>query len=66
LVNGHLIQDLGDLPPGGSKSHTVHMFPLKPGIQKISGFSIRGLDFTGATRVYDFNNLTDVFVDHHE
>jgi hypothetical protein len=78
-----IIQDIGDLPAGGSKNHTVHMFPLKPGIHKITGFSVRAVDFTGITKVYpkqilimtliwlinpryDFNNLSDVIVDHHE
>jgi len=64
LVNGHLEQDLGDLSPNTSNTLCLHMFPVKPGIQKITGLSVRVPDSTGSVKAYDFNNLADVFVDH--
>jgi len=64
LVNGHLEQDLGDLSPNTSNTLRLHMFPVKPGIQKLTGLSVRVPDSNGAVKAYDFNNLADVFVDH--
>lgn len=64
LVNGHLEQDLGDLRPDTSNTLNLHMFPVKPGIQKITGLSVRVPDSSGIVKAYDFNNLADVFVDH--
>jgi hypothetical protein len=64
LVNGHLEQDLGELKQEASKTLSLHMFPVKPGIQKITGLSVRVPDGAGQFKAYDFNNLADVFVDH--
>eukprot|EP00026_Physarum_polycephalum_P006721 Phypoly_transcript_06772.p1 GENE.Phypoly_transcript_06772~~Phypoly_transcript_06772.p1 ORF type:complete len:402 (-),score=59.33 Phypoly_transcript_06772:59-1264(-) len=63
LVNGHLEQDLGELKQEASKTLSLHMFPVKPGIQKITGLSVRVPD-GGSFKAYEFNNLADVFVDH--
>lgn len=64
LVNGHLEQDMGDLSPNMSNTLLLHMFPVKPGMQKITGLSVRVPDSNGIVKAYDFNNLADVFVDH--
>jgi len=59
LINGISGMNLGHLPQGATKKVPLTLFPLKPGIQKITGIRISELQ---TERKFDFDDLMDIFV----
>lgn len=59
VISGISGQSLGKLSPLQSKSFPLTLFPLKPGVQKITG--IRFVDVLCDKR-YDFDNLLQIYV----
>jgi len=60
IVNGLSGQTICSLQAGGTMALTLNLFPIKPGVQKITG--IRVIDNQTA-KTYDFNDFLDVFVE---
>jgi len=60
LVNGISGQTLGLMTPSTNKTITLTLFPLKPGMQKITGIQI--IDTNANDKKYDFENLSTVLV----
>jgi len=50
---------IGELLPGQEKTVRLKLFPLAPGLQKIGGI---GLNDSISGKVFDIENLTEVFV----
>eukprot|EP01098_Paradermamoeba_levis_P003545 TRINITY_DN1598_c0_g1_i1.p1 TRINITY_DN1598_c0_g1~~TRINITY_DN1598_c0_g1_i1.p1 ORF type:complete len:336 (-),score=85.47 TRINITY_DN1598_c0_g1_i1:200-1207(-) len=60
MVNGFSGQSLGQIHPNSSKSIPLTLFPIQPGVQKITGIQV--VESTNDKR-FDFDNFLDVFVE---
>jgi len=60
MCNGISGQNMGRLGPGGSTVSNIIFFPLKPGVQKITGITVIDKE---TDKEYTFDDVIDVFVE---
>ena len=62
--NGATLFHVGTCRAWGSLPLSLTLFPVQPGLQNLNGLQLRDMTEGRAEKVYSFNNLCTVFVEH--